>query len=148
MGGEELCGQLPGQEHALALGQGAEQTVEVARLDYLQILVGSRVLRASYAQGRVEKGHSFFLQKLLQLIKFEGFMVLVDEMKLVIKEHVAEDTPHVVLKVGVIPLHTPAFGRGRKGAEHEQSCVGGQPRFERMGLDHFCSFTKYTTTGR
>lgn len=116
---KHLRGQLSGGQHTLALGQLAQQPIDVGLLHDFEVLVGGVVLRTANAQPRVEDGHARFGEKGFERLEVERLVLLVDEMQLVAEEHVAEDAPHVVLKVGIIPRHAPTFGCWRKRAEHQ-----------------------------
>ncbi len=132
---KHLRGQLSGGQHAFALGQLTQQPVDVGLLHDFEVLVGGVVLRATNAQPCVEDGHARFGEKGFERLEAERLVLLVDEMQLVAEEHVAEDSPHVVLKVGIIPRHAPAFGCWRKRAEHQQPRIFGQPRLKGVRLD-------------
>ena len=132
---KHLRGQLSGGQHALALGQLTQQPVDVGLLHDFEVLIGGVVLRATNAQPRVEDGHARFGEKGFECLEVERLVLLVDEMQLVAEEHVPKDSPHVVLKVGIIPRHAPTFGCWRKRAEHQQPRIFGQPRLEGVRFD-------------
>ena len=62
-------------------------------------------------------------------------MLPVDEVLPVVEEDQADDAPHVIGEVRIVPRHAPSFGCRREGAEHQQACFLGKKRFKRMNFD-------------
>ena len=134
--GKEGSGQLSCCYYGAAFGQCAEHTIKVRCFYDGQILVGSRPCGALDAQASIKKPHPYLAEKGFKCIETIGLVGLIDKVLLIIEEDMAEDTPHVVAEVGVIPRHTPPLGCWRKGAEHQQSSVLGEERCKGMCLNH------------
>ena len=65
----------------------------------------------------------------------KAFLSGKEEMVLVAEEDEPEDAPHIVLKVRIEEVHTPAFLLRRETAQHQQLGICRQEGFQRMFLD-------------
>ena len=161
---ENLGSQLSCCQHCLALRQSPQHTVQVGRLYYLQVFVGSRILSANHLLRRIKDSHFLFFQESLDGIQSILLLFHIHEMELVSKEDDAEDTPHIILKIRIVPRHAPTLGRRRESAQHQQMRIRWQPGVKRMILylhlfsskkiphfspfTYFASLTRYITTGK
>ena len=52
-----------------------------------------------------------------------------------ILKHLAHDTPHIIIKVGVMKCHTPFIRCGRHGTHHQDFGISKKEVTKRMGFD-------------
>lgn len=154
MSAEKVGGLLPCGADSLTLGNLLEQSCKVGRLNYLEVFVARGVLQPTNYGSCVEKSDALLLEQQLNLVSAEGAMLLVNKMMLVAKEANAENSPHVVDEVRIKEFHRPTLPCRREAAEHQQSTPLRQEGAQGMEFGcssyflHFCSFTRYTTTGK
>ena len=77
---ENLGSQLSCCQHRLALRQSPQHAVQVGRLYYLQVFVGSRILGANHLLRRIKDSHSLFLQESLDGIQSILLLLYIHEM--------------------------------------------------------------------
>lgn len=108
-----------------------EQCNYVSGLDNLQMLVRSIAFEATDGLRGVEDSNTMRLAKINYFFVFKPF-IRSAEMLLVSKENLPHDSPHIVLRIRIKKIHTPAFLRRRKTAQHQQSCFLRKKRLQRM----------------
>ena len=59
----------------------------------------------------------------------ESLLRLVYKIILVIEEKEPGNPPHVIVPVGVVKLHGPAFSLRRETPQHQQTCIAGKEGF-------------------
>ena len=103
-------------DDGLALGKLFEKQTDVGRLHYFQKFVRGIVLKSAHGGGGIVEGDAFLRQELYQVFLIESLLAGKEEMLLVIKKEKSEDSPHVILQVGVKEIHAPTFLLWRKAA--------------------------------
>jgi hypothetical protein len=119
----------------------------VGWFDYFQMFIRRIALQANDGLRRVENGYAFCFAERDYLVAIEHlpacfctwyFVTWSFKMRLVAKENLSHDPPHVVLRVGIEELHTPPFFGRRKTAKHQQLCVRRQKWPQRMTFYFVC----------
>lgn len=128
------CCQLAGSHYCSAFRQSTEHAIEIGLLNNFKILVGGCALGTPYSKAGVEQRYACTGKEVFQGLQMVSLVLRIDEVHLVIKKTDAENTPHVVGEVGIIPWHAPTFGRRGECAKHEKFGIGGEKGGERVGF--------------
>ena len=120
-----------------------QQGCDIGLLDYLQVFVRRIALQADDRLRRVEDSNAFRFAESDNLFAVEHFppdlctlyiVPLSFKMRLVAKESQSDDSPHVVLRVGVEEIHAPPFFGRRETTQHQYLRVSRQKRLQRVPL--------------
>ena len=127
-----------------------QQGSDVGLFDYLQVFVRRVALQADDRLRRVEDSNAFRFAESDNLFAVEHFLIclctwyfvtwslqkvpLSFKMRLVAKENLSDDPPHVVLRVGVEEIHAPPFFGWRETAQHQYLRIRRQKRLQRVPL--------------
>ena len=101
----------------------------------LEKLVRSIVFEATDGCRGVEEGDALLPTMPDNLIEFEAFLLLINEVILVAKEDLSLDAPVVVYPIRVKEVHAPPLSLRRKTAQEEDFRILRQERFQGMILD-------------
>lgn len=135
-GEEGVGGFLSGGDDGGAEGEPAEGGFEVDGGDDFQEFVGGVAAQAADFKGGVGESDALCGEEGAEAFFVESVAGVGEEVVFVPEEDEPEDTPHVVLEIGVVEVHFPACARGREAAEHEDAGVSGEERRERMLFGH------------
>ena len=132
--GQHGCRFLSCGDDGPALGNPAQESLDIGGFRYLQKSVGGVAPQSSHRNCRVEEGDALPLQKGTENVQTEYLLLRIVEIVLVVEECQSEDAPHIILDIGVEEVHGPPFEGWREAAQHEHLRAGWQKRLQGMAF--------------
>ena len=127
-------GFLTCADYIMAQGNELQQGRDVGFLHHFEILVGGVALKPTHSLGGVENGDALPQQQLDYLVLAERLVRDINQAGSIIVKDKPEDFPHHIGAVGIEEVHAPARPRWGEAAQHQEPCLRGQERLQRMPL--------------